>query len=80
MKKLLILSIFALSLAACNNSAEGPEEMKDSALNAIDSTKEAAKDSVEQKYDSLEKKIEASYEATDSANKAIADSTVKAKQ
>lgn len=65
MKKLLLVGITALALAACNNAAEGVEDKQDSidsALNAqkdvIDSIAEERKETIDtimdRKIDSLE--------------------------
>ena len=78
MKKLFALFIIAASVTACNNSGNAESaDVKDSALEKIDSAGDARVDSVKQATDSLQNKVEASFDKTDSANKALADSTKK---
>jgi hypothetical protein len=77
MKKLLGILSIALVMTACNNAADSGEEVKDSVLENIDSTGDARVDSVKDATDSLETKVENTFEKTDSANKAIADSASK---
>jgi hypothetical protein len=74
MKKLLGILSVALVMTACNNAADADGEVKDSVLETIDSTADARIDSVKEATDSLETKVEKTFEKTDSANKAIADS------
>jgi PBP1b-binding outer membrane lipoprotein LpoB len=74
MKKLLSIALVVSVLMSCNNEAEGSSEIKDSALESVDSTAKARIDSIKQAKDSLESMIDASFEKTDSANKALADS------
>lgn len=80
MKKIFSLFFVAVSLAACNSSSNSKEEVKDSVLNKIDSTGDARIDSVKQATDSMQKKAEVNFNKTDSANKAIGDSTGKKKK
>lgn len=77
MKRLFALLMLTGSLAACNNNGETAPSVEDSVVNAIDSTTDARVDSVKQAGDSLEQKVEATFDKTDSANKAIADSAAK---
>lgn len=77
MKKLLIAVFAAFTLAACNNDGSSTEEVKDSVLEAIDSTGDARVDSVKEATDSLEQKVENTFDKTDSANKALADTVKK---
>lgn len=74
MKRLFALLIIAGSLAACNNNGETAANVEDSVKTAIDSVGDARVDSVKEATDSLEQKVDATFEKTDSANKAIADS------
>ena len=74
MKKLSFLFLVAAALVACNNDGASTESVKDSVLESIDSTGDARADSVKQATDSIGNRIENTYEKTDSANKAIADS------
>lgn len=77
MKKLIIAFFAAFTLAACNNDGSSTEEVKDSVLEAIDSTGDARVDSVKEATDSLEQKVENTFDKTDSANKALADTVKK---
>ena len=74
MKKLSFLFLVAASLVACNNDATSSGSVKDSVLEAVDSTGAARADSVNQATDSIGNRLETTFEKTDSANKAIADS------
>lgn len=74
MKKIISIALVFSFLISCNNEAEGDAPIKDSALEKVDSTAEARIDSIKQAKDSLESMIETSFEKTDSANKALADS------
>jgi hypothetical protein len=74
MKKILCVLTLMMGLAACNNSGNSSETVKDSILEKVDSAGEAKVDSVENATDSAKERIEANFEKTDSANKAIADS------
>ncbi|RYY97619.1 MAG: hypothetical protein EOO11_10395 [Chitinophagaceae bacterium] len=78
MKKLFLFTLSAGLLTACNSSGEGSETLKDSAIDSLKEVKEAKIDSVDKNMDSLMKKTEATFEKTDSANQAIADSAKKA--
>jgi peptidoglycan hydrolase CwlO-like protein len=73
MKKLLSIALVFSLLMSCNNEAEGDTTIKDSALEKVDSTAEARIDSIKQAKDSLESMIESTFQKTDSANKALAD-------
>ena len=74
MKKFLgVLAVFCV-LTACNNSGSSSETVKDSVLENVDSIGEARLDSVENATDSARERIKNTFEKTDSANKAIADS------
>ena len=77
MKKLLFVFAIAGALTACNNDASSSENVKDSVLENLDSTTDAKIDSLEETKDSVENRIEKSFDKTDSANKALADSTKK---
>jgi hypothetical protein len=78
MKRLFALFIIAASVAACNNASNTESaDVKDSALDKIDSAGDARVDSVKQATDSLQKTVEASFDKTDSANKALTDSADK---
>lgn len=77
MKKFLSIALFFSVLVGCNNEAEGEVTIKDSALEKVDSTAQARIDSIKQAKDSLESMIKTSFEKTDSANKALADSVRK---
>jgi gas vesicle protein len=79
MKKVLLFALAAGLLTACNSGSENKETVKDSTVNAIDSTGDARVDSIQNATDSLKEKTENTFEKTDSANKAIADSAAKAK-
>ncbi len=74
MKKILFLFIVAASLVACNNDGTSTETVKDSVLEAVDSTGDARADSIKQATDSIGERLETTFEKTDSANKVIADS------
>jgi hypothetical protein len=77
MKKLIFSLVIFASLAACNNDGTSTENVEDSIINKIDSTGDARVDSIQSATDSLEKKVENTFEKTDSANEAIADSARK---
>ena len=77
MKKILGILLISGGLVACNNSGSSSESVKDSVLEKIDSTGDAKVDSVKEANDSLKQKVENTFEKTDSANKAIADSMSK---
>ena len=78
MKRLFALLIIAGSLVACNNNGgDTASNVEDSVKTAIDSIGEARVDSVKEATDSLAQKVDATFEKTDSANKAIADSAKK---
>ncbi len=64
-------------LGACNNQAEVDGTVKDSVLEIIDSTAQARIDSIQRAKDSIQSQVETSFEKTDSANKALADSARK---
>ncbi len=72
----MILTV-AIAFTACNNDGAGDADVKDSVLEQIDSTGDARVDSIKNATDSIENKVESTFEKTDSANKAIADSTKK---
>ncbi|TCJ17425.1 hypothetical protein EPD60_04335 [Flaviaesturariibacter flavus] len=78
MKKVLILAFSAVLMASCNSGSEHAETVKDSTVQAIDSTGAARVDSVEAATDSLKTKTENTFEKTDSANKVLVDSSAKA--
>lgn len=80
MKKLFIILIASVSLAACNNDSASDVDVKDSVLEKIDSTGDARVDSVQEATDSIQNKIESTFEKTDSANKAVSDSIDKRKK
>jgi hypothetical protein len=77
MKKLLFLFVMAGALAACNNDAKSSSDVKDSVLDKLDSSTDAKIDSLKDNKDSLANRIDKSFDKTDSANKALADSTKK---
>lgn len=74
MKRIFCVLSSLVILAACNSASESETDVKDSVLEKIDSTADARIDSVKEASDSLEQKVENTFEKTDSANKAIADS------
>jgi hypothetical protein len=75
MKKYLSMIIIVSALIGCNNDGTSSETVKDSVLEQVDSVSEAKVDSIENATDSAKERIENTFEKTDSANKAIADST-----
>ena len=75
MKKYLSVIIIVSALIGCNNDGTSSETVKDSVLEQVDSVSEAKVDSIENATDSDKERIENTFEKTDSANKAIADST-----
>ena len=77
MKKIFALFVVAASFAACNNEGSADASIKDSALEKIDSAGDARVDSIQEATDSLTKTVESTFEKTDSANRAIVDSTNK---
>jgi len=77
MKKFVLSFIILGSLVACNNDGASTENVEDSIINKIDSTGDARVDSIQSATDSLENKVEETFEKTDSANQAIADSSRK---
>jgi hypothetical protein len=74
MKKYFAALIIVSGLISCNNSGSSSETVKDSVLETVDSVGDARVDSVENATDSAKDRIENTFEKTDSANKAIADS------
>jgi len=74
MKKFLGVLVIFCGLMACNSGSSSSENVKDSVLEKVDSTGEARVDSVESATDSTKERIKNTFEKTDSANKAIADS------
>lgn len=77
MKKAFLILAVAASVAACNNDGASADNVKDSVVDAIDSTADARIDSIQETTDSVVNKVEATFEKTDSANKANADSAAK---
>ncbi|MGI8598101.1 MAG: hypothetical protein ACR2KB_02490 [Chitinophagaceae bacterium] len=77
MKRLLSMALIFSVLGACNNQAEADGTVKDSVLEIIDSTAQARIDSIQRAKDSIQSQVETSFEKTDSANKALADSARK---
>ncbi|MBA2330727.1 MAG: hypothetical protein H0V91_14045 [Flavisolibacter sp.] len=77
MKRLLSMALIFSVLGACNNQAEVDGTVKDSVLEIIDSTAQARIDSIQRAKDSIQSQVETSFEKTDSANKALADSARK---
>lgn len=75
MKKLLFIFLSSAVLAACNNNADGSADVKDSVLEKIDSATEAKIDSLKDSTERLKEKVESTFEKTDSANKAISDTS-----
>ena len=73
MKKVFLSIAIVASFAACNNDGTSTDNVKDSVLENIDSTGDARVDSLKEATDSIENRVEESFEKTDSANKAIAD-------
>ena len=74
MKKCLGIIIIVSALIGCNNDGTSSETVKDSVLEQVDSIGEAKVDSIENATDSAKERIENTFEKTDSANKALADS------
>ena len=74
-KKYLTILVCAGVLMSCNNGGSSSETVKDSVLENVDSLGEARVDSVQNATDSAKERIENNFEKTDSANKALADST-----
>ncbi|HZI00440.1 MAG TPA: hypothetical protein VEX63_04790 [Flavisolibacter sp.] len=75
MKKMMFVLMAAGVMTACNNDAATDGDVKDSVQKTIDSIGDARVDSVKSATDSLQQKVENTFSATDSANKALADST-----
>jgi predicted small secreted protein len=75
MKKLLVVLFASAILTACNNDGEGSSDVKDSVLEKIDSSADAKIDSLRDSTERLKEKVEETFEKTDSANRAIADTT-----
>ena len=65
------------ALTACNNQAASSSDIADSLKSNVDSVEKARKDSIEDSTDRVKERIDQSFEKTDSANKALADSTKK---
>jgi len=74
MKKCLGIIFIMSALIGCNNDGASSETVKDSVLEQVDSVGEAKVDSIENATDSAKERIENTFEKTDSANKALADS------
>jgi len=80
MKKIILFTLAAGLIASCNSGGENTgDTVKDSTVKAIDSLGDARMDSLEQATDSLKEKTEKTFEKTDSANRALADSAAKNK-
>ena len=77
MKKFFLVLMAAGTMTACNNEASTDGDVKDSVQKTIDSIGDARVDSVKEATDSLQQKVENTFSATDSANKALADSASK---
>jgi hypothetical protein len=77
MKKLVFLFAIAGALTACNNDSSSSGDIKDSLIENVDSIEKARKDSIEDSTDRVKERIDNSFDKTDSANKALADSTKK---
>jgi signal transduction histidine kinase len=77
MKKFFLVLMAAGAMTACNNEASTDGDVKDSVQKTIDSIGDARVDSVKEATDSLQQKVENTFSATDSANKALADSASK---
>ena len=74
MRKILSVLLVVGVFVACNNNGSSSESVKDSVLETVDSIGEARIDSVENATDSAKERVKNTFEKTDSANKAIADS------
>jgi hypothetical protein len=77
MKKAFLILAVAAAVASCNNDGASTDNLQDSVVEAIDSTADARIDSIQETTDSVINKVENTFEKTDSANKAIADSTAR---
>lgn len=67
--------IIVSALVGCNNDGtSSTENVKDSVLEHVDSIGEAKVDSIQNATDSVKERIANTFEKTDSANKALADS------
>ena len=71
MKKLFVLLVAGLGFVACNDAADGENNVEDSVLENIDSIGDARVDSIQDATDSLEEKVENTFDKTDSANKEL---------
>ena len=74
MKKFFAVVAITGVLMSCNSGSSSSETVKDSVLETVDSLGDARVDSVENATDSAKERIENTFEKTDSANTAIADS------
>ncbi len=75
MKKLFYIFFSSAVLVACNNNSDGSADVKDSVLEKIDSSTEAKIDSLKDSTERLKERVEKTFEKTDSANRAIADTS-----
>jgi len=74
MKRYLILFTIAGLIMSCNSGGNSSETVKDSVLEKVDSIGDARVDSVKDATDSAKDRVKNTFQKTDSANKAIADS------
>lgn len=74
MKKGFLILALAVAVASCNNDGASDGNLKDSVIETIDSAADAKIDSIQETTDSVINKVEATFEKTDSANSATADS------
>lgn len=74
MKKILSIVALAAIFTACGNNGDSTESVQDSVLENIDSVADERVDSIQETTDSVKNRLEDTFEKTDSANAAIADS------
>ena len=77
MKRVWSVLVISAVFVACNNGGSSSETVKDSVIDKVDSIGDARADSVKEATDSVKERLENTFEKTDSANKAIADSAKK---
>lgn len=74
MKKIMSILALAAIFTACGNSGDTAESVQDSVMETIDSVADERVDSIQETTDSVKNRLEDTFDKTDSANAAIADS------
>jgi PBP1b-binding outer membrane lipoprotein LpoB len=77
MKRALLILTLAVAVVSCNNDGASTDNVQDSVINTIDSSADAKIDSIQETTDSVKQRLENSFEKTDSANQATADTAAQ---